>query len=217
MKLSKIELWVTTIFFMIILLFKLYYGLSEYGYTIDRSHSKTDYIFNDLLPRLSIIVVIYCAFVVLNFYAVPKLWFKSTYALGIAAILAVLITMGILFMIAQSYISSWIYDQYGNGAATNMTLFSRGFSMATLFVLVYGAYVLIREGIIYQFKTYQAKKTLSGRIAKEIIMTFSIWLALLIPLMAINTSRLFNGIGPFYFALLLWYLFYQFILAYPNV
>jgi two-component system LytT family sensor kinase len=198
MKLSKIELWVTTIFFMIILLFKLYYGLSEYGYTIDRSHSKTDYIFNELIPRLFIIVIIYCAFVVLNFYAVPKLWFKRTYLLGIGLIVVVIITMGTLFMVAQSYISNWIYDQYGNGEISNMKFFSRGFTMATIFLLVYGAYVLIREGIIYQFKTYQTNKTLSGRIAKEIIMAFSIWFALLIPMMAVNTSAFFHGIGPFY-------------------
>jgi two-component system LytT family sensor kinase len=186
MKYSKIELWVSTVFFILILFSKIYYGLSDYGYIITRSHLSTDTIFNQLLPRLFFIIVTYCGFLVLNFYVLPKLWWRKMYPAAIGATLGVLIGMGLCFMVIQSYQSSWIYDQYPKGQAANMAFFSRGFSTATLFLLIYGVYILIREGIIYQYNIYKAKQNLSSRILREIISVVSAWLALLFPVLVIN-------------------------------
>jgi two-component system LytT family sensor kinase len=118
-----------------------------------------------------------------------------------AACYGVLIGMGFCFMVIQSYQSSWIYDQYPKGQAANMAFFSRGFSTATLFLLIYGGYILIREGIIYQYNIYKAKQNLSSRILREIISVVSAWLALLFPVLVIN-GPFFNGIGPFYLVVL---------------
>jgi two-component system LytT family sensor kinase len=202
MKYSKIELWVSTVFFILILFSKIYYGLSDYGYIITRSHLSTDTIFNQLLPRLFFIIVTYCGFLVLNFYVLPKLWWRKMYPAAIGATLGVLIGMGLCFMVIQSYQSSWIYDQYPKGQAANMAFFSRGFSTATLFLLIYGVYILIREGIIYQYNIYKAKQNLSSRILREIISVVSAWLALLFPVLVINGPSFLTGIGPFYLVVL---------------
>ncbi|MFA6086362.1 sensor histidine kinase [Mucilaginibacter sp.] len=198
MKYSKIEFWAATAFFILILFSKFYYGLSDYGYTIERSHFKTDVIFDQLLPSLFVIAVTYGAFLALNFYMIPKLWMQQKYLTATMVFVVVLTVTGLCFMVAQSYQSSWIYNQYPDRWAANTTFFSRGFSRATLFMLVYGAYVLIREAIAYQYRTYQAKQNLSSRIVREIILAFSAWVALLVPIMAVNASAFFNGIGPFY-------------------
>jgi two-component system LytT family sensor kinase len=202
MKYSKVELWVTTGLFLLILFSRAYYGLSDYGYTIERSHFEADAIFNQLLPGLSVIVVTYCAFAVLNFYMIPKLWLQKKHLSAAFVTVVVLAVAGLCFMVAQTYQSSWIYDKYPGRSAANTTFFSRGFSMATLYLLIYGVYVLIREAVIYQYYTYQAKQDLSSRILREIILTFSVWLALLVLIVGINPPAFLRGIGSFYLVVL---------------
>jgi two-component system LytT family sensor kinase len=214
MKYRKIEFWVTAVLFTIFLFLRIYYGLSEYGYTIDRSHSKTDYIFNQFLPGIFIIIICYAAFAAINFYVLPKLWFQKKLFTAICAVLAVLAVTGLIFMVAESYSSNWIYDKYPDRFAANMTFFSRGFSKATLFLLVYGIYVLIREAVIYQYNSYQTSNTLPSRITREVIVTLSTWLIVLIPIIAVNTSAFFNGIGPIYLIVLPFCFFIYFINLY---
>jgi two-component system LytT family sensor kinase len=214
MKYRKIELWVTTALFTAVLFLTIYNGLSDYGYTIDRNHSKTDYIFNQFLPRVLVIIITYAAFAVINFYVLPKLWFQKRHITAISGIIAVLTVTGLIFMVAESYSSNWIYDQYPNRLAANITFFSRGFSKATLFLLIYGVYLLIREAIIYQYNSYQNSNMLSSRITREVIVTLSTWLIILIPIIAVNTSAFFNGIGPFYIIILPFCFFVYFINLY---
>lgn len=197
MKYSKIEFWAVNAIFIILLLVKIYSGLTEYGYTVSREHAVPNYIFNSLLPRLAIIIVSYGAFMAINFYAIPRYWAAGKRLQCVLMILGVLIITGLLFTVAQSYISSWIYAQYAPFAA-KVTLLSRGFSMATLFLLLYGVYILIREAILYLYKIQLNKKTLSAQIIREVIITLTIWLVILVPVWGMLSNNFFNAFGTMY-------------------
>jgi two-component system LytT family sensor kinase len=197
MKYSKIEFWVVNIIFILLLLLKISDGLTEYGYVVNREHAAPTFIFNSLLPRLVIIVMSYGAFMAINFYAIPKYWLSGKRIQAVVSILTILLITGSVFTVAQSYLSSWIYNQYSHYAA-NVTLLSRGFSMATGYLLVYGVYVLIREAILYLYKAQSAQQTLSAQIIREVIVTLTAWLAIMIPVWGMLTNGFFNAFGTMY-------------------
>ncbi|TSD64846.1 histidine kinase [Inquilinus sp. KBS0705] len=190
MKYSKIEFWAANALFIISLLILLNHGLEQYGYIVSREHAVPNFIFNVLLPQVAIVLASYGAFMTVNFYAIPKLWARGKRVKAVVVIILVLKAMGLIFTVAQSYLASWIYQQYGNGLASNLTFLSRGFSMAITFYIAYGVYVLIREALIYQYKLQQARQTLRSKVIREVIITLSIWGVLFIPvwgfLMATN-------------------------------
>jgi two-component system LytT family sensor kinase len=103
-----------------------------------------------------------------------------------------------VYVIAQSYLYDWIYQTYGNGYSANMALFSRGFSMAFVFLMIYAVYVLVREAIFYQYKQYVANKSRSSRIVGEVGLAVSIWLAILLPSWFLRFTWLFIIFGPIY-------------------
>ncbi|MBD1393446.1 histidine kinase [Mucilaginibacter sp. ZB1P21] len=133
----------------------------------------------------------------INFYAIPRYWLTGKRLQFALAIIAALIITGLLFTIAQSYISNWIYSQYSPFAA-RVTLLSRGFSMATALLLLYGLYILIREVLLHLYKLQQVKHTLGAQIIREVIITLTIWLLILLPFWVLRFTAFFQIFGPIY-------------------
>ncbi len=202
MKYSKIEFWIATAFFVLMLYVSLQSGFSSVGYDPAHGENGLQYLLYKILPNLALAVITYAAFLFLNYYVLPKYWFLKKYTPAAALTVLILIIVGTVFTVAQSYLRDWIYRAYGNGYRANMALFSRGFSMAFGFLLIYGCYVLLREGIIYQHKQYRLKKTLKQRILREVLLTLSTWLAVMLPLLIFHSTGLFRLLGPIYIFIL---------------
>lgn len=198
MKYSKIEFGIATAFCALMLYVGAQSGFSSYGYSIERGQSGITYLLGYLLPNLSMVLVTYAAFLVLNYYVLPNFWFAKKYAEAIGLITLTFIVTGTVFMIDQSYLRDWIYNHYGNGYSANMALFSRGFSMAFAFLVIYGIYVLVRESILYQHRQDVAQQNRSSRIIREVSMVLSVWLAVMIPFWVLRSAAFFINFGPLY-------------------
>ena len=214
MKYSKIELWVASVFFAVALYVGLTQGFSSYGYAIGRGQVGIGYFFSYVLPNLALPVTTFGAFLTLNYLILPRYWFQKKHLEAIGLTLLLLTITGTIFMVAESYLRDWIYDTSPNIYAANMSLLSRGFSLTTIMFVIYGVYVLLREAILYQYRNYLVNQTLSSRIIREVILTFSVWFAVLVPIMAVNTSAFFNGIGPFYITIFPFCFFIYFLNLY---
>ncbi|QKJ33199.1 histidine kinase [Mucilaginibacter mali] len=140
----------------------------------------------------------YVGFLLLNYYVVPTFWFKKRYFEAVGLTLSVYTMVGLCNTVLFSYTRSWMYDRVSLFQA-NLSFLSYGFSVAGLFMLIYALYVLVREIIFYQYKLAQVKQSLPSRITREIVLVFSIWLAILLPMLVLRGTGLMRDIGPFYF------------------
>ncbi|WP_374950265.1 sensor histidine kinase [Mucilaginibacter sp.] len=202
MKYSKIEFWVATAFFALMMYVGVNQGFSSYGSSLGRGQQGLNYLLDYLLPNLSMVVVTYAAFLTINYYILPNYWFNKKHTQAIGLILVVFAATGTVYTVDQSYLRYWIYTTYNNGYSANMALFSRGFSMAFMFLLIYVVYVFMREGILYQHRQYLLKQSLKLRILGEVLLTCSVWLAVLAPLLVLRNTGLFRMVGPVYILVL---------------
>jgi two-component system LytT family sensor kinase len=198
MKYRKIELWLATACFAVIFFSRFYQGLSEFGFVIDRAHGDPKMISDTLLPQLAKITCAYAAFLAINFYILPRYWGAQRYLAAIGAIIVVFVATGLIFMVAQSYISSWIYSQYGNAYVSDIKFMSRGFAEASICFFVYGIYLLIRRVIIYQHDLHASKQSLLSQITREATLLAGGWMLILILLLSADIRSFFNTIGSFY-------------------
>lgn len=202
MNYSKIEFSIATAFFVLMLYVGLQSGFSSADYDPAHGRGGLTYLLFKVIPNLSMVVVTYSAFLFLNYAVLPKYWFQNKHIRALLLTGLTVIVVGTVFTVAQSYLRDWIYRTYSNGYRADMALFSRGFSMAFGFLLIYGFYVLLREGIIYQHKQYRLKKTLKQRILREVLLTLSTWLAVMLPFLILHSTRLFQLFGPIYIFIL---------------
>jgi two-component system LytT family sensor kinase len=198
MRYSNIEFLIATAFFVLMLYVGLQSGSSSTEYDPAHGRGGLSYLLYNVVPNLSLVVITYSAFLFLNYYVLPKYWFQNKPMRALLFTGLTVSAVGTVFTIAQSYLRDWIYKVYGNGYRSDMALFSRGFSMALAFLLIYGIYVLLREGIVYQHQQYRLKRTLKQRVLREVLLTLSTWLAVMLPFLILHSTGLFRLFGPIY-------------------
>lgn len=145
-----------------------------------------------------ITVATYAGFLALNYYVVPRYWFKKRFFEATGLTLCIYVIAGLCNTVLFSYVRSAMYDQLSLLQA-NIDFFGRGLGVAALFLFIYVLYVLIREIIIYQYKLARTQQSLPSRITREIVLVFSLWLGVLLPMLVLRGTGLMRDIGPFYF------------------
>jgi two-component system LytT family sensor kinase len=153
--------------------------------------------FNFVFPQLLFVSGMYFGFLTLNFFVWPRYWATKKYFEAVGLTLVVLAVAGLMYTVAFSYLRSWKYDQM-NLFHANLDFFSQGFIFALCFLFIYALYVGVREGIIYQYKQSVDTQNLSTRITREVILTGSIWVAILLPLLYLKGTGFLRDFGPFY-------------------
>ncbi|MBB5396456.1 sensor histidine kinase [Mucilaginibacter sp. AK015] len=197
MKYNKIEFWIATACFAIIFFSRLYQGLGQYNVADDSGYTGNQMLFYTLLPALAAIAVLYVAFLAVHFYVIPRFWRAKRYLAAGTIMLVVFVITGIIFSV-QSYLGSWIYLQYGNADLSATRFVSRGFDIAAIAFFVYGIYLLLRRGVVYQYRLHSRRPTLASQITHEAIMLVGTWLLILLLLIATNVTGFFYTAGSFY-------------------
>lgn len=149
-------------------------------------------------PFMLMVSTTYVGFLTLNYFVLPQYLFKKRYFEGTGLTLSILVLTGLAFMVFFSYVNSYWYHHLSAFQA-GLKFMVNGFAMAIGFLTIYAVYVLIREGIIYQYKLSREKQSLPSRVAREVILVFSIWLAVLIPCLILRGTGIARDFAPFYF------------------
>jgi sensor histidine kinase YesM len=182
---------------------RLYQGLNDYGFTIDNTHGNPDLLLDNLLPQLAITLTTYCAFLAINFHILPHFWVAKKYLIATSTTVATFIVTGLIFTVAQSYLNSWIYNQYSSNVfIANIKFVSRGFTLDTMLFFIYAVYLLLRRAIIYQYEIHTRKQTLASQITREAVLIVGAWLLLLMIFIAINRRNFLSTFGSFYLVVL---------------
>lgn len=149
-------------------------------------------------PYLLMVTTTYAGFLTFNYFIVPKYWFTKRYSVATGLTLSVLVIAMLAYMVFFSYVNSFWYHRLSPFQA-GLQFLANGFAMALGFSCIYAVYVIIREGIIYQYKLSREKQSLSSRVAREVILVFSIWVAVLIPCLILRGTGIAHDFAPFYF------------------
>ncbi|GAB3917898.1 sensor histidine kinase [Mucilaginibacter boryungensis] len=194
MKYSKIEFGIATIFFITVTIATIQNITHHYLYI--NSLSLNSYL-GELFPYLLSYVATYSAFLALNYVVWPRYWLKKKYFEAVGLTIVLLIIVGLADMVLYSHLREWEFNR-GSVSHAYKVFFSYGFVMASSFLLIYVLYVVVREGIIYQYKLSSGTQSLPAKITREIILISSLWLIILFPLLILKSASAFRDFGPFY-------------------
>lgn len=185
MKIRKMEFWIATAAFLVILYAMVQQGLrildspgpGSYLDAMSRSFRAKgygyNYLINDLLPAIAYLVTGYLVFIYINNHVIPRYYRSKRYnriaVLGLIAFLCAVL----VFSVADYY--QRLPDIPG--------MINSVMESLPRVILLFGAifvYLEIKSGIAYFFLRRTKKNTLSEKLYKEVLIVFGIWFALLI-------------------------------------
>jgi two-component system LytT family sensor kinase len=208
-KITKIEGWVATGIFLLVLFPIVIEGLVNDVFTLQRwhggyfaeHHQVYDYYINSLLPKLAKVGILYAAFIFVNTFIVPRFIEQKRYAEGI---LLGVVTAGIVFLVilvAKSYQDAWLYGVYDTIRGAHMHMAKSAFITTIFCGILYISYYLLK--LLYLQQIHQ-RLTFSARtvhILKEAGLVISLWCMLMVVAASQDMRGLMNvllWLTPFY-------------------
>lgn len=221
-KFQKIEFWAaTTIFiFSVFFLITTPFGseLSQV-YTPNKAYfeqANIEFSFyqNYFFPQLSKNILLYLAFLLLNFEVVPQLMRKKGRAINIGLIILVFLVMGVAFGIADTHAKNYVFTRFESVEETYMYLFQNSFLFSIWLLLMFGFYSIIKYISIYILANSRSLQSRYRFVTSAGLNILVVWLVILF-LLLVGEAELLVILGWSMFVptgvLLYWYSFYSLI------
>lgn len=208
-KLTKIEGWVATGIFLLILFPLISEGVTHdvfslqrwYGNNFAAHHQVFDYYINYLLPRLANVTVVYGAFMFLNTFIVPRFIDQHRYAEGLLLCIPVAGVVFLVMLVAYSYQDAWLYGLYDTIKGAHMHMAKAAFNNTIFYCIIYITYYLVRRLYLLQIHGRLVSSPQTIYLLKEIGLVVAVWCLLLVVTIGQELwflQRILLWVVPFY-------------------
>ena len=183
----KIEFWAFTTLFVFILFFFVTDGLdgasamknAPYRSLFEKANIPFSYYRNHFIPYIVHNLVLFSAFISLNFIIVPRLVRRQAVLKNLAFTLLILFAAWIILGIANTYIHGY---RYANASRDEVVqaIFVDSFEYIALLFLIFLLYTAIKQTGLYLLAKSEGIHNRYSYITREAIVATYIWLVLLL-------------------------------------
>jgi two-component system LytT family sensor kinase len=185
---QRIEFWAATTLFIFIVFFHITdaMAINSLSTTTGEAKPPFDLIF---LSRLVRYVVIYAAFLLLNFTIIPSLIRKKATALNILLIILLLITVGLVFGVTDTYLKAYLLKHFQTLQNAYTYIFQKSFLFTAWLLLIFGFYTVIKYAGLYMLSHAAAIQSRYRFITPVGIAAVFLWLTSLLLLASGGAHR----------------------------
>ena len=172
----KIEWWVLTSIFVLVVLFHFTDAMESNWRNQGSEMIPFDYSF---FARLARYVLLYVTFIFLNFRLVPKLINREHYFRNIFLIAMIFFVSAIIWGFTDVHVNEFLYRKFyaaENTGSQIVLIVQRGLFYATWLLLVFATYTGIRYGAIYLLKNSEAIELRYRMITRDALIAFIFWM-----------------------------------------
>lgn len=173
---SKLEFWGATTFFVFAVFFlisnALNIGLNSGGGN-EITKTPFDYYFINNLIRY---VVLYGAFLMLNFRIVPALMKKESVWVNVVLTIILFLLIGLIFGASATFLKYNLLPHLKSNRATHNFLFQKGFLFSFWLMLLYGFYTFIKYSGLYMLTRSEELQTRFKIITPGGLALFVLWM-----------------------------------------
>ncbi|WP_247651748.1 sensor histidine kinase [Chitinophaga eiseniae] len=174
---KKFEFGFVTAVFLLLLFSLLYpsiiYNVFElqsiYGHKFAQYHQVFDYYLHYLLPTMGRVVLVYAAFLLVNFIIVPEFFEREKWVKGMLMLLPLGVFYFLMMMVADSYYRGYLFGVYDTvqGAHTH---FAKSAFITTIFSgVLYVIYYYVRRVLLDLFYPRYVKDPVFRQMMTEIL------------------------------------------------
>ena len=211
---SKLEFWgATTVFvFAVFFLISNAVNLGNNVITTEGiTRTPFDYFFISKLIRY---VVLYCAFLILNFRIVPEIVRKESLAVNIVLTIILFALIGLIFGSIATFLKYYLLPDFRTTRSAHNFLFQKGFLYALWLLLLFAFYTVIKYTGLYLLTRSDELQNRYKIITPGGLATFVLWMITMFFLIVGNAEReiviVWGTIIP-YGIILYWYCFHTLI------
>ncbi|PUZ30135.1 Histidine kinase [Chitinophaga costaii] len=150
------------------------------GYKFELYHQVFDYYIHYLIPVVLHILVTYGAFLLLNFFIVPKYFERRKWVLGLLCLAPLAVFVFFMLMIADSYYYGYLFGVYKTVKGAHMYFAKMAFNNTLLYAVLYAIYYSIRELYLSYVYPQLSTNMIFRQIISEGIPMAIIWVVLLV-------------------------------------
>ena len=211
----KVEFWAATTIFVFAVL-SLLTSESSNWVLFEEAGIPFDYYQDFFFPRLIRYTLLYLAFLLLNFFVVPRLLRKQSLFLNVFLIVLAFLMVGAVMGTLDTYEKSYLFNRYRTQQQTYDFIFQNSFHRAFWLLLMFGFYTVIKHAGLYLLSNSEAIQSKYRMITRDGLSAFVLWMVSMFLLLMVNAdAELVVGWGllaPFGIALYC-YSFYALIPA----
>ncbi|WP_299822968.1 histidine kinase [uncultured Pontibacter sp.] len=185
---NKVEFWAATTM-LVFALFSLSTGVSPNKHAFDDEGIVYHYYEHYFFPQLFRYVILYLAFLLMNFVVIPRLIAKRVLWLNIFLVLLTFVLLGILNGVLDTYTRAHLFSRFDSEQRTYEVIFQQSFHYAFRLLLIIGFYTVIKYVGLYLLansSTIQAKYSM---ITRDVLTAFILWMVSVFLLLIINIGE----------------------------
>jgi two-component system, LytTR family, sensor kinase len=170
----RIEFWVATMLFVFIVFFHITnaMGIDNYGTEAGEIKTPFDVLF---LSQLGRYVVIYGAFLLLNFVIVPRLVRREAVFLSILLSITLLFLTGLVFGITDTYLKAYLLGRFNTLEKAYTYIFQKSFLYAAWLLIVFGLYTVVKYAALYLLAHLPAIQLRYRFVTREGLIAVFLW------------------------------------------
>ena len=181
---AKIEFWGFTTVYVFILFFFTTDALdggsaiesAPYRPEFEKVNVPFSYYRHYFIPQFIHHIILFLAFLVLNFIIAPKLVKKEALIKNIILLVLVFLVCGVAFGIINSYLKAYLYSANPDSDAVMQAIFMDGFEYALILFTVFVFYSVIKYSGLYLLTKIDAIHNRFPYITREAIICTIIWI-----------------------------------------
>ncbi|HEY1024702.1 MAG TPA: histidine kinase [Sphingobacteriaceae bacterium] len=175
-QLRRIELWAATTIFVFVVFFLVTNLVSTPEWQFNKAKMPFDYYDNYFYPQLVRYILMFGAFLLLNFKVVPALMEGQRQWLSILILAAVFGLTGIILGITDTHIRQYLFPKY-NDEQTFYNAMFQGAYVKTLWILIlFGLYTVIKHASIFLLSNAGAISTKYRMVTRDSLIAFVLWM-----------------------------------------
>jgi len=178
-ELQKVEFWIATILYLFAILVTISNTVNQnhrdFNYFLDE-RIPYSYFSNFFVPEIFRISLVYFSFLLLNFCLIPSIIKKKNELLNYFLIFSLILFIGVVTGICRTYSEAYQLVSYKNIQQAYNHIFFRSFSYALWLAILIGAYVLIKQLIIFFLENKNSTVKSQDQFKIDVGIGLAFWL-----------------------------------------
>ncbi len=179
--LNRFEFWAATTIFVFAVFFQLSAALSGHAapgekFSFEDAGVPFNYYQHYFWPTLFRYAILYIAFLVLNFVAVPRILARRGLPLQILLVLLVAVLTGVGFGITDTYFKAYLFPRFSSLDRAHAYMFQRSFLYTCWLLLIFAFYTILKLSGSYLLTNTESLRQKYGFVTSGGLTAFVLWI-----------------------------------------